>query len=226
MMAKATDLPTNWATGILSGIDAVPGTWNVGNLEYWNETEGGATYADDAHYNPFNTTEVEPGSVSINDVGVQSYPNWTLGLEATLVNLNSARYAGIKAALVEDVPLYTFAVAVNDSEWGTHFDLTDIAKPEETTKPKPVSVAATLVGSFKRYEVPVHTDTNGNGYTFTEIPWSNFLAATVQGSDPNPDADNVYWLGNVHVQDRTNNVLVSVTSGRKTSTLLVFVVTI
>jgi hypothetical protein len=65
------------------------------------------------------------------------------------------------------------------------------------------------------------TDANGNGFVTTTIPWSSYCAATIQGSDP--AADGGYWTGDVHVQDRGGNVLVSVTGAAPHTPTTVFI---
>ena len=66
-------------------------------------------------------------------------------------------------------------------------------------------------GTLMLHTVTIPTDGNGNGYALTAIPWATFQAISVEGSDPAPTADNRYFMGTPHVQDRDGNVLASVT---------------
>lgn len=82
------------------------------------------------------------------------------------------------------------------------------------------SATSTPVGGDLLYSIQFPTDGNGNGWSQTAIPWAKFQAATLRGSDPAVDG---YWHGSCHVQDRDNNVLVSVTDFLPNSTAIVFV---
>jgi hypothetical protein len=73
--------------------------------------------------------------------------------------------------------------------------------------------------------VTLTTDVNGDGWALTGIAWADFRAATHQGSDPAPTADDRYWPGEVHVQERTGKVLVSVTGAPPSTTTRVYVAT-
>jgi hypothetical protein len=81
------------------------------------------------------------------------------------------------------------------------------------------------VGARTMNVVAVKTDTNGNGYLPTSIPWSSFCAATIGGSDPDPSADDAYWPGYCKVQNRSGMVLVSVVGCLPSSVQNVFVLT-
>jgi hypothetical protein len=81
------------------------------------------------------------------------------------------------------------------------------------------------VGIYTMNPVAIQTDKNGNGWLPTSLPWSTFVAATIQGSDPSPDADNAYWPGVAKVQNRNGYILVSVVGSLPLSTINVFVAT-
>lgn len=114
-------LPALWQHTVLEGIGAPVVTANYVNLTRWQEQEGGTI--DGAAFNPFNCGLAMPGSSVLpgNPDNVQVYANWQTGLAATVSELNSVRYAGIKATLVATATFDTFARAVNASPWGTHF---------------------------------------------------------------------------------------------------------
>lgn len=92
----------------------------------------------------------------------------------------------------------------------------------------PVTNPPIQVGDYVLNTVAVTTDTNGNGWLPTTLPWSSFVAATIQGSDPNSVAnggDGVYWPGYAKVQNRNGKILVSVVGSLPSSTINVFVAT-
>jgi hypothetical protein len=93
--------------------------------------------------------------------------------------------------------------------------------------PVPPITSTTLEDGKVEYTVTVPLDKNGDGYVQTAIPFAQFEAATLQGSDPAPGADDTYWHGEVEVQDRNGEVLVSVVGAteRANATATVFVVT-
>lgn len=64
------------------------------------------------------------------------------------------------------------------------------------------------VGDKMMKLVAVLADKNGNGDLHTNIPWSTFQSATIQGSDP--EADGAYWPGYCQAQQRDGNVLICI----------------
>jgi Domain of unknown function (DUF1906) len=76
------------------------------------------------------------------------------------------------------------------------------------------------VGSYMQTQLTIPTDSNGNGWAQTTIPWP-VVAVFHEGSDPG--VDNAYWPGSAHVQDRGNCALVSVTGCLPLSNQIVFV---
>lgn len=104
-----------WAGQMLRalGMNVIPGAVNA--LVHWAQMEGGH-WNNAATYNPLNTTYREPGSHSINSVGVQAYTSWNQGIAATANTLSS--YSGILAALrVGDYA--GVGSALLRSPWGT-----------------------------------------------------------------------------------------------------------
>jgi hypothetical protein len=121
----ATNVVVNqaiWAQTFLTkaGLRATPD--NIKAITTWEQYEGGH-WKNSAKYNPLNTTWREPGSKSINSVGVQSYTSWDLG------------YAASVSTLLENGPLHTYEAiigalrlgdnqravlsAIRNSPWGT-----------------------------------------------------------------------------------------------------------
>lgn len=122
---STTDMPPDWQSQILTDLH-VPNTGNnQHNLTIWNHQEGGT-----ARYNPFNTTLPMPGATDYNSVHVKNYPDWPTGKHANVQTINQQNMHAIKNALANDVPEYTFKVAVNSSPWGTHFP---VGAPPPTT---------------------------------------------------------------------------------------------
>ncbi len=90
----------SFARSVLSALNAPVTEQNLKILIGWQSAEGGAgpqfgVANNTANYNPLNTTQPEPGSVSVNSVGVQSYKSWAQGLDATVVTLNNGHYGAI-----------------------------------------------------------------------------------------------------------------------------------
>ena len=73
------------------------------------------------------------------------------------------------------------------------------------------------------HTVTIPTDANGDGYSQTTIPWETFMAISIEGSDPAADADDRYFPGSPHVQNRGGNVLASVTGYLANSQVSVFI---
>ncbi len=87
---------------------------NLNSLETWEAREGG-NWHNTAHYNPLNTTLFEPGSTSMNSVGVKSYTGWQQGLQATVDTLNG--YGAIETALRAGTGLKVPGVAADLLKW-------------------------------------------------------------------------------------------------------------
>jgi hypothetical protein len=105
-------------------------------------------------------------------------------------------------------------VAIQHTYAGS-FDLSTISTSVALWAHVPVSTSRGLA------VVEVPTGPHGDGWVLTSIPWSSFIAATIQGSDP--AVDGRYWPGCAHVQERTERVLVSVTGCLPLITQTVFV---
>lgn len=130
-------LPANWQSTILHRITAPAIPITIYNLTIWNEQEGGTI--DGAFYNPFNCGLPQPGSVQFNRTGVQVYPSWSAGLNATVTELLSPTYTPIRLALRNAVPTSTFKRAVMATPWGTVWP-TVTGPPRPTPSPVPVSI--------------------------------------------------------------------------------------
>ncbi len=107
----------DFAYALLARLGISPNPGNVSAIVAWERAEGG-NWNNSAKFNPLNTTQTAPGSISINGVGVQSYQSWSEGLDATVQTLRNGRYNAILNALNGTNP-YTVAGAVGASPWGT-----------------------------------------------------------------------------------------------------------
>ncbi|MEI6620919.1 MAG: hypothetical protein WCP28_03305 [Actinomycetes bacterium] len=114
--------PGQWAIAILhAGNWPVTGE-NVCALTGWENAEGGHFTAHGARYNPLNTSMPAPGDSVFNSVGVRNYPNWLVGISATIRTLNMGFYSGIRANLANGHNPVGVLVAVDASPWGTKAD--------------------------------------------------------------------------------------------------------
>jgi hypothetical protein len=91
-------LPQNWAQSILRGIGAPVTPQNLRFLAAWQRAEGGGT-ANNANFNPLNTTQGAGGAGSINSVGVKSYRSAGQGIKATVQTLLNGHYGDIVSGL-------------------------------------------------------------------------------------------------------------------------------
>ena len=110
--------PSSWAAALLSAGGWPQTACNLGALEAWARAEGG-NWNNSAAYNPLDTTMPEPGSWSMNSVGVRAYPSWRDGFAATLATLENGNYPGILSALSAGTSAQAVANAVAASPWGT-----------------------------------------------------------------------------------------------------------
>jgi hypothetical protein len=93
-----------------------------------------------------------------------------------------------------------------------------------TPKPQPVPPPTVDPrGDKMLHTITIPTDSNGNGYVKTTIPWGTFEAVSIGGSDPALTADAAYWPGSVLVQDRDGMVLVEVKGARNLVNVTTFV---
>jgi hypothetical protein len=110
--------PASWAAALLSAEGWPRTACNLGAVTAWERAEGGH-WANNAAYNPLNTTQREPGSRPVNSASVQAYTSWAEGFRATLTTLGNGRYGGILAALSAGDSARAVAGAVAASPWGT-----------------------------------------------------------------------------------------------------------
>lgn len=117
---------TQFATDLLSKINAPINDSNIAAMTTWMKFEGGGggkatgLGVNSAMFNPLNTTLRTSGSTgSMNSVGVQRYASYDAGLSATVQTLQNGRYSNILAALKQGTSTAAVLGAVNASPWGT-----------------------------------------------------------------------------------------------------------
>jgi len=111
-----------WATDFLSRLGAPVTPDNRKVIVAWERAEGGH-FANDAHFNPLNTTLIVEGATSINSVGVKAYPDYETGMQATLTTIRANYYSAVIAALQAGNNPQGVIGAVGDSPWGTSIEL-------------------------------------------------------------------------------------------------------
>lgn len=111
-------LQPNWAQQILRSIGAPITPSNLHVFDLWQRAEGGGT-ANDANFNPFNTTQPMPGAGVINSVGVRSYLSGQQGVRATRDTLLNGNYDEIVNGLRRGAAPVQIARAIARSPWGT-----------------------------------------------------------------------------------------------------------
>jgi hypothetical protein len=87
-------LPPGWQTDIIKGLGGTHSAGAEHLLGAWQQWEGGGT-ANDADYNPLNTTI--GGYRKINSVGVSAFPDWQTGIQETVNTLKG--YPALTQAL-------------------------------------------------------------------------------------------------------------------------------
>jgi hypothetical protein len=90
--------PGDFGVALLQQLGAPVTKSNLQFIIAWANEEGG-NWHNAAHFNPLNTTLMEPGATSMNSVGVKAYTSWEQGLAATSATLRNGRYNDIVAAL-------------------------------------------------------------------------------------------------------------------------------
>lgn len=112
-------LPAQWERLILRGIGAPATPQNLRFLDAWQKAEGGGT-ANNANFNPLNTTQGASGAGSINSVGVKSYRDPGQGIRATVQTLLNGHYGDIVSGLRSGrASAQSLASSRSLSTWGT-----------------------------------------------------------------------------------------------------------
>ena len=144
-MGSTIKTPSQWASALLGALGLPNTKTNVDNIVAWEAYEGG-NWHNTAKFNPLNTTQSEPGSTVMpggNKSGVQAYPSWQEGLDATVATLSAGDYGypQILADLNTSQPWKTFAADVTKSGWGSK--LTKVNQGSGTPSPQAYGAGAT-----------------------------------------------------------------------------------
>lgn len=118
-----------WARDFLGRIGAPVTAGNLTAVIAWMLAEGG-WWSNHARFNPLDTTQRAAGSTPMNSVGVQSFPDYETGLQATVETITNGRYQKILDALRQNRGPDAVASAVVSSPWGTNsaiFGTTSVA---------------------------------------------------------------------------------------------------
>lgn len=159
-MTTTINNPTQFADEVLAGLGIDASKIDVSNIVRWEQYEGG-NWNNTAKYNPLNTTQAEPGSVSFDpnasNPNVQAYVDWQQGVDATVATLENGNYGNIIDALKTNQDYPSFAAAVNTSPWGSHLSGADqgltgiyqgINSAEQSQKELTKSSSPTNLGGF------------------------------------------------------------------------------
>ncbi len=168
----------------------------------WQPHEGGWT-ANNATYNPLNTSHVIGESNPINSYNIQAYPDIATGVEATAQTLNNGLYPNLMNALVSGD--YSAAVPIQGdiNTWVTGNRYTPAPYTIPLPKPTPLAVepprpdsAAILTPTSSSPSVaatgvvpdgppsPTFTDEDGQGHMWSSARqtwvdrWGNWLSGT------------------------------------------------
>jgi len=139
-----------FATDILKRVGAPVTAENLAALTTWMKFEGGGggkatgLGKNSANYNPLNTTQVAPGSTSMNSVGVQSYLSKDQGLDATVKTLQNGNYGQVLSALKEGKSSSAVLAAVAASPWGTFQGARDTSGASISGGSKTVNINLTI----------------------------------------------------------------------------------
>jgi hypothetical protein len=113
VVSGSTD-ETSFAKNMLVSLGYPTSQPNMNFIIAWERAEGGMP-----HNNPLNTTQDMPGATNFNSVGVKTYPNLDVGLQATVITITNGQYPGILSALSHGTSECVAADALAASPWGT-----------------------------------------------------------------------------------------------------------
>jgi len=180
---------------VLRGIGAPVTQNNLALLRAWQQAEGGGT-ANNANFNPLNTTQGAKGASSINSVGVKSYRSAQQGIQATVQTLLNGYYGPIIAAMRNDAHPNVTASAIAKSPWGTGSGVLRVlgsgpvsvpssSSPSRSVSavPKPVKVPGPAVYTFKPPKIPDMTASLTGGLEKIAQGWSPTALLESTGQD-------------------------------------------
>lgn len=217
---------------------------------WWAENSGGSNTIPGAgaRNNPADMTEQTPTASPFNTFGtsgqyhVYNYAAPAVGIRTFWRCVQNGRYDDIVAVLKnKSAKAEELAQCKSLVTWGTGtfeaivedalknpapYYAPEVAGSAPTAEPPaPLSISNAMLGNGGRlWTVEVATNPQGCGRALCrQISWVDFGSATAQGSDP--DADGEYWHTVAHVQERTGDLLLTVTDAPPSSVAVVFVET-
>jgi hypothetical protein len=107
-----------WARRFLRELGCERSDRNFMALVVWMQSEGSP-----ARWNPLATTLRRPGSETMNTHGVQHYPDFETGLEASVATIREDQYDRIVRCLERSAHAGWTLRAVAESPWGTDGEL-------------------------------------------------------------------------------------------------------
>lgn len=108
----------SWARDLLTRLGYPVEPNNLTTVLAWEYQEGGH-FANDARFNPLNTTYDHAKYHAINGDGVASYPDYETGMRATIATLRLPAYATVRSDLAADRSPQRTTAAIAASPWGT-----------------------------------------------------------------------------------------------------------
>src|SRR5262245_24101760 len=201
-------LSSGWERAVLKGIGAPVTKSNISFLRAWQQAEGGGT-ANDANWNPLNTTQDAPGATAMNDVGVKSYRSAKQGIQATVKTLLNGYYGPIVTGLRRSVAPRDIAQAVANSPWGTGEGVLRVLGAGGT-EGSPVTSSTMTPTSTSRFTVP---GTLARKITVPRIPdlTEPILASLAGGLSPQEQLASL--VGSVSSQPLTKEITIPGTKG-------------
>jgi len=117
--ALVVTTPLDFAYMLTNFLSLDPTPNRLHALVAWEAFEGGH-WANQARYNPLNTTRSVEGSHPWSGkIPIQVFPDWQSGVKATALTIAQGNMIGIARALVRDDSPTQILYAVKNSPWGT-----------------------------------------------------------------------------------------------------------
>ena len=108
--------PKQWAAAFLKRIGAPTTTQNVEFVEKWMALESGG---GGGLWNPLNSVLPAPHSTPYNSVGVQNYPTFVSGMNATVATFTQSQWSGVVTGLRSNDQFATEnAINAEYATWG------------------------------------------------------------------------------------------------------------
>lgn len=103
-----------WANAFLTRLGAPVTRHNRMVMVVWMQSEG-SPFA----WNPLATTLKRPGSQTMNSHGVQAYPSYSVGMDASVATIREPQYDKVVNRLMRNARPGRTLEAIAASPWGT-----------------------------------------------------------------------------------------------------------